>query len=91
MALLEVLKQGTHTGTQTYMLTHTHSHNYSSSQDIAKYINATKGDFEAIKSVKEVEASLSSYTGPSLLQFGRYCLDGELKVKLADQAQPKSK
>eukprot|EP00731_Ephydatia_muelleri_P024734 Em0016g1005a len=60
-------------------------------EDIAKYINATKGDFEAIKSVKEVEASLSSYTGPSLLQFGRYCLDGELKVKLADQAQPKSK
>ena len=69
----------------------THTPTFIFSQDIAKYINATKGDFETIKSVKEVEASLSGYTGPSLLQFGRYCLDGELKVKMADQAQPKSK
>ena len=75
----------------THMHTNAHTFEFLSSQDIAKYINATKGDFETIKSVKEVEASLSNYNGPSLLQFGRYCLDGELKVKLGDQAQPKSK
>ena len=53
-------------------------------QDIAKYINSTKGDYENMRGVEEAETSLVDYRGPPLLQCGRYNLDGELRVKQVD-------
>ena len=50
-------------------------------QDIARYINGTKGDYDSMKQIEEVEMSLVDYRGPPLQQCGRYHLDGELRVK----------
>ena len=62
------------------------------SQDIARFINATKGDYESMKVIEEVQDSFVDYRGPSLLECGRYHLDGELRVKLVEQGgTPKSK
>jgi len=60
-------------------------------EDIAHYINATKGDFEAMRGIEEVEQSLIDYRGQPLLQCGRYHLDGELRVKAVEAGgQPKT-
>ena len=53
-------------------------------QDIARYINSTKGDTDSMKQIEEVEQSLVDYRGPPLHQCGRYHLDGELRLKPAD-------
>ena len=53
-------------------------------QDIARYINSTKGDCDSMKQIEEVEQSLVDYRGPPLHQCGRYHLDGELRLKPAD-------
>lgn len=67
------------------------SHCLAPSQDIAMYINATKGDFESMRGIEEVEQTLVDYRGPSLLECGRYHLDGELRFKQVDTGgQPKS-
>lgn len=50
-------------------------------EDIARYINSTKGDYDSMKQIEEVEMSLVDYRGPPLHQCGRYHLDGELRVK----------
>lgn len=50
-------------------------------QDLARYINLTKGDAEDMKQIEEVEQSFSEPLRTPLLQCGRYRLDGELKVK----------
>lgn len=55
-------------------------------QDIARYINASKGDYDAMRQIEEVEQSLVDYKGPALLQCGRYHLDGELRIKSTDQS-----
>ena len=55
-------------------------------QDIARYINASKGDYDAMRQIEEVEQSLVDYRGPALLQCGRYHLDGELRIKSTDQS-----
>ena len=61
-------------------------------QDVAGYINTTKGDYESMKVIEEVEESFENYRGPSLLTYGRYHLDGELRVKPVEASgQPKSK
>ncbi len=61
-------------------------------QDIAQYINTTKGDFESMKGIEEVEQTLVDYRGPSLLECGRYHLDGELRLKPVESGGgPKSK
>lgn len=63
-----------------------------SAQDIARYINATKGDFEAIQGIEEVEQSLVDYRGQALRQCGRYHLDGELRFRAMEPVgQPKTK
>ena len=53
-------------------------------QDIARYINATKGDYEGVKQIEEVEQSLVEYKGPPLTTCGNYHLDGELRIKGVD-------
>lgn len=55
-----------------------------SPQDIARYINATKGDYEGMRQIEEVEQSLEQYRGPHLTTYGNYHLDGELRIKSAD-------
>ncbi|CAI8050161.1 Guanine nucleotide exchange factor VAV2 [Geodia barretti] len=50
-------------------------------EDLARYINSTKGDAEDMKQIEEVEQSFSEPLRTPLLQCGRYRLDGELKVK----------
>lgn len=50
-------------------------------QDLARYINSTKGDAEDMKQIEEVEHSFSDPLPTPLLKCGRYRLDGELKVK----------
>jgi guanine nucleotide exchange factor VAV len=50
-------------------------------EDLAHYINSTKGDAEDMKQIEEVEQSFSEPLATPLLQCGRYRLDGELKVK----------
>ena len=54
------------------------------SQDIAKYINTTKGNYEGMRQIEEVELSLEQYRGPALTTYGNYHLDGELRIKSAD-------
>lgn len=53
-------------------------------QDIARYINATKGDYEGMKQIEDVEQSLVEYKGPPLTTCGNYHLDGELRIKGVD-------
>ena len=53
-------------------------------EDIARYINASKGDYEGMQQIEEVEQSLTDYGGPPLLQCGRYHLDGELRFKAVE-------
>ena len=55
-------------------------------QDIARYINSSKGDYENMRQIEEVEQSLVDYRGLPLLQCGRYILDGELRIRSSDQA-----
>jgi guanine nucleotide exchange factor VAV len=50
-------------------------------EDLARYINSTKGDAEDMKQIEEVEQSFSEPLATPLLQCGRYRLDGELKVR----------
>lgn len=54
------------------------------SQDIARYINITKGNYEGMRQIEEVEQSLEQYRGPSLTTYGNYHLDGELRIRSAD-------
>ena len=59
-----------------------HAHTMCSApQDLARYINSTKGDAEDMKQIEEVEQSFSEPLATPLLQCGRYRLDGELKVR----------
>ena len=45
-----------------------------------------------MNSIDELEQSFVDYRGPPLQDFGRYHLDGELRVKPVDAGgQPKSK
>ena len=60
-------------------------------QDIARYINSSRGDFENMKQIEEVEQSLVDYRGVSLLQCGRYIFDGELRIRASDQSAAKPK
>ena len=53
-------------------------------QDIARYINATKGHYEGMRQIEEVEQSLDQYKGPSLTSYGNYHLDGELRIKSSE-------
>lgn len=52
-------------------------------QDIAKYVNETKRDFECQRAISEIEQSIVEWKGQN--QLGRYHLDGELKVKSDDE------
>ena len=54
-------------------------------QDIARYINSSRGDYENMKQIEEVEQSLVDYRGVPLLQCGRYIFDGELRIRPSDQ------
>ncbi len=57
----------------------------SNEQDIARYINSSRGDYENMKQIEEVEQSLVDYRGVPLLQCGRYIIDGELRIRPSDQ------
>lgn len=60
-------------------------------EDIARYINSSRGDFETMKQIEEVEQSLVDYRGMPLLHCGRYIFDGELRIRPADQNATKPK
>ncbi|XP_068689749.1 proto-oncogene vav-like isoform X2 [Montipora foliosa] len=58
-------------------------------QDVAKYINQLKRDDENLRSVQDVQESLSSEVDIQLLSFGHLIKDGELLVKVSDQPPKK--
>ncbi|XP_074614925.1 proto-oncogene vav-like isoform X1 [Acropora palmata] len=58
-------------------------------QDVAKYINQLKRDDENLRSVQDVQESLSSEVDIQLVNFGHLIKDGELLVKVSDQPPKK--
>ena len=64
---------------------------YFNIKDIARYINSSRGDYENMKQIEEVEQSLVDYRGVPLLQCGRYIFDGELRIRPSDQSAAKLK
>ncbi|XP_048587151.1 protein vav isoform X2 [Nematostella vectensis] len=59
-------------------------------QDVATYINQVKRDDENMKTVKDIQNSLTSGVGEDLFKFGHLMKDGEVQVKSCDQ-QPKKR
>lgn len=58
-------------------------------QDVAKYINQLKRDDENLRSVQDVQESLSSEVDIQLVNFGHLLKDGELLIKVSDQPPKK--
>lgn len=44
-----------------------------------------------MNSIDELQQSFVDYKGPPLQDYGRYHLDGELRMKAVDGGQPRSK
>ena len=58
-------------------------------QDVARFINQLKRDDENLRSVQDVQESLSSELDIQLVNFGHLLKDGELLIKVSDQPPKK--
>ena len=58
-------------------------------KDVARFINQLKRDDENLRSVQDVQESLSSELDIQLVNFGHLLKDGELLIKVSDQPPKK--
>lgn len=62
-------------------------------QDVAKYINETKRDNENLETITQLQHALKDYEPGSagclpLIEYGKYVIDGDIKLKLQSEAKP---
>lgn len=83
LIVTELIKCAKKGGIQSEVDALTHLHTFLN--DISKYINETKRDFEAVQTIDDIELSLLEYKGPSLKDCGRLRFDGEFRIKLVEE------